>query len=70
MLSSHDIFDHIEYKLNLYKHAKVEKMNNLILLGDVLGFCLDIEDDINDLRVITLKRIEHLKKEEDKVNGK
>lgn len=68
-LESKDIFEHMEYKLNIYKTLNVEKVKNLITLSDLLGFCLDIEEDIVDLRSIINNRINLIKKMEEKQNG-
>lgn len=64
MYNSKDLFEHIEYKLNIYKDYDVENINEQTELSDVLDGCLSIEEDIQMMKKIVKQKILELRDKE------
>lgn len=62
-LSIKDLFNHIQYKIDIYKKYNPNEITDLIQLSDILGCCIDIEEDIKDIKNIVNKRIIEIKEE-------
>lgn len=66
-LNIKDLFEHIQYKIDIYKNYNPNEITNLIQLSDILGCCIDIEEDTKDIKNIVNKRINEIKEEQEEL---
>ena len=66
-LSIKDLFNHIQYKIDIYKNYNPNEITDLIQLSDILGCCIDIEEDTKTIKNIVNKRINEIKEEQEEL---
>lgn len=62
-----DLWEHIEYKLNIYKNYNIDKIEDLVSLCDVIDGCLSIEEDTEEIKELVKSRIYELKQKEGEI---
>lgn len=62
-----DLWEHIEYKLNIYKDYNIDTIEDLVSLCDVIDACLSIKEDSEEIKELVESRIYELKQKEGKL---
>ena len=60
MFDLKDLFEHIIYKAETYKDSTTD--TDIVSLSDILGCCIDIQDDLDSIKEIIHKAIENAKR--------